>query len=379
MSRVSDGLRLSELSLPGTHDTMAYTTPIPWARNQDLDLQEQMEAGVRFLDVRVKYENNDLVCYHGIVNLNMKLGNVMDTIKRFLDLNPSETIIFRYSDENYSSDAEYKSKFCEKFNEIVENYNLWHKESSTTDMGSQYPRLGEMRGKIVIFNWDRITEGCFGFTFQWKDLDNYDGQGADPLTGKPYANILEWGLFPILPYNADKTKETYNITKTNDKTKYFKHTTENSITADSNQTRIFPITIFAYLPSSDYKKELRDFISSADDSNDLFITWTSAFDWKCYPAKFAKLVNQDIYDFLRQSPNRATGIIVFDFITNWNSDIPELIYQRNFKGKRYNRGTSARGGQLIFCFLFLLHGCFFSRVHLRPVSEGRRKHGEHSQ
>jgi hypothetical protein len=72
MSWVPDDVLLSELSLPGTHDTSAYTifaALVPWTQTQTMDFRNQLLAGIRVMDIRVSHQNDSLWLYHGIVSL----------------------------------------------------------------------------------------------------------------------------------------------------------------------------------------------------------------------------------------------------------------------------------------------------------------------
>jgi 1-phosphatidylinositol phosphodiesterase len=54
MSRLPDTTRLSELTLPGTHDTGAYRTPANVAAvTQTMTLRTQLDSGIRAWDIRL--------------------------------------------------------------------------------------------------------------------------------------------------------------------------------------------------------------------------------------------------------------------------------------------------------------------------------------
>ena len=61
MSAVNDSLKLSAISIPGTHDSGArYDPPLlsGTAKCQDLTIREQLNAGTRFLDIRCRHIDN---------------------------------------------------------------------------------------------------------------------------------------------------------------------------------------------------------------------------------------------------------------------------------------------------------------------------------
>jgi 1-phosphatidylinositol phosphodiesterase len=67
MGRLSDSTRLSELSLPGTHDSGASVFGGDIAFTQSMSLATQLDSGIRVWDIRLaKNGAGRLVIYHGI-------------------------------------------------------------------------------------------------------------------------------------------------------------------------------------------------------------------------------------------------------------------------------------------------------------------------
>ncbi|WP_233498140.1 phosphatidylinositol-specific phospholipase C domain-containing protein, partial [Listeria innocua] len=83
MSALPDTTNLASLSIPGTHDTMSYNGDMTWtltkplARTQKMSLYQQLEAGIRYIDIRAK---DNLKIYHGPIYLNASLSGVLETI-----------------------------------------------------------------------------------------------------------------------------------------------------------------------------------------------------------------------------------------------------------------------------------------------------------
>lgn len=91
---------LTQLNIPGTHDTGTYGgNGEEGTRCQSLTLAQQLDAGVRFLDLRLVYNPNenadDLGIFHGDYFQNVWLRkDVMPVVNRFLADNPTECVIF---------------------------------------------------------------------------------------------------------------------------------------------------------------------------------------------------------------------------------------------------------------------------------------------
>ena len=100
MSFLKDETKISALSIPGTHDSGA-TSGGSLGQCQSDDIKTQLEAGVRFLDIRVKAVNGVLKVYHGIVSMNLSFEeDIMDICKTFLAENPGETILMSIKNED---------------------------------------------------------------------------------------------------------------------------------------------------------------------------------------------------------------------------------------------------------------------------------------
>lgn len=123
MSHVSGEKSLTELSIPGTHDSCSRVGWIGnYAKCQDINLTQQLEDGIRFLDIRCRDHNNELSIYHGQVDQNMNFSNVIDQCSEFLAKSPNECILMCVKEE-YSSEGE---KFAEIFQKYVDKSpNLW--------------------------------------------------------------------------------------------------------------------------------------------------------------------------------------------------------------------------------------------------------------
>lgn len=166
MSRVSDDLALSQLSLPGTHDTCALYDGLSlgFAKCQTWRPEDQLKSGIRFIDIRCRHVGDQFLIYHGIIDQKMTFQTLRDICRDFLKQHPTECIVMSVKEE---STAKGNSRsFAETFFASVKNDgDLWHIKSSV-------PKLRSVRGRIVLV--DRV--GTLG-GIQWADLaiqDHYN-------------------------------------------------------------------------------------------------------------------------------------------------------------------------------------------------------------
>lgn len=145
MSQIDGSAYISEISIPGTHDSCALYEPIsPSAKCQEYTIKDQLEMGVRFIDVRAWVIGGETQISHGVVLQSQTLNEIVGTCKEFLEENPTETIIFSLKKENsalFSKDE--VADIIEKI--VAEDKDGWYVEN-------KIPTLDEVRGKIVLFN-----------------------------------------------------------------------------------------------------------------------------------------------------------------------------------------------------------------------------------
>ncbi|QJE98715.1 phosphatidylinositol-specific phospholipase C domain-containing protein [Luteolibacter luteus] len=144
MTPLDGNLPLSQFSIPGTHDSGALVEPISGtAKCQNLSIGDQLNAGVRFLDIRCRHINDAFAIHHGQVYQNMNFNDVLNATIGFLNSNPGETVIMSVKEE-YTPSGNTRS-----FEATFDTYTAAN--PSKWLLGSSIPTLTQARGKIVLF------------------------------------------------------------------------------------------------------------------------------------------------------------------------------------------------------------------------------------
>lgn len=144
MTPLAGTLPLSQLSIPGTHDSGARFEPLSGtAKCQNLTIREQLDAGVRFLDIRCRHVNDAFAIHHGQVYQNINFSKVLDATYGFLAANPGETVIMSVKEE-YKASGNTRSFEATFDSHVALNPSKWR-------LASAIPTLDEARGKIVLF------------------------------------------------------------------------------------------------------------------------------------------------------------------------------------------------------------------------------------
>lgn len=143
MGSINGSYLLSEISIPGTHDSGALYEPFPGtAKCQDLTIGEQLDIGVRFLDIRCRHYQDAFLIHHGVIYQNLSFDEVLEDTIDFLKSNPTECIIMCIKEEFDAYDN--TRSFEETFNSyVMKNPDMWYFTTSV-------PTLNEARGKIVL-------------------------------------------------------------------------------------------------------------------------------------------------------------------------------------------------------------------------------------
>ena len=143
MRELSDSVYLSQLSIPGTHNSGALYEPISGtAKCQSLTIGQQLAAGVRFLDIRCRHINNAFTIHHGMVFQNINFDDVLNTVFSFLDANPSECVIMSVKEEHTPENN--SRSFEATFDSYVQqNPDRWF-------LAEYIAPLQQVRGKIVL-------------------------------------------------------------------------------------------------------------------------------------------------------------------------------------------------------------------------------------
>jgi 1-phosphatidylinositol phosphodiesterase len=295
MSALPDTEKLSQMSIPGTHDSMTYTwiakiTPLVSA--QDLPLMDQLNDGIRFLDIRLGELavpfvgvglTSDLECVHTLP-LFMTFSQVLTTCKDFLDTHPRETIIMavQNSAELILPNPVPYTMPDAPFAQIAND--LMAASGAKFYTGDKIPELKDARGKIVIlrrYNTGGVTPVPQGIpaTDNWSrkvnpnlDVQDYSKPNRD-LPNEHLGRIeLKWKV--ILDNLTRARKESFR-------------------------------------------------------GNTWFINFTSASEGRHGPRAFADEENPKLADYLRtvQAP---VGTIMMDFPA---PDLIDEIIRHNFEEK----------------------------------------------
>ena len=175
--------KITGLLLPGTHDTMTAPCPQRYYHTQTLTLEEQLETGVRFLDIRLRRE---MVAAHREWISTISANDIFDTCGEFLEKHPGEFILMRVQNANEQKDdyPEYGMALQEKIAKYGNLFYHWEEGASG------WMTLEEAAGRVVALEcappeYGFSTIGDDKWAENWHDNpavsleDLWDGPGVD--------------------------------------------------------------------------------------------------------------------------------------------------------------------------------------------------------
>ena len=312
MRELADATVLSTLSIPGTHNSPTHHKALPSVRCQAVQPREQLENGVRFLDVRVQpdsatdVENDQLFLVHSVFPISFTgskyFSDLVTEIEDFLDSNPSETVIMSVKREGTGSATdEHLSKILRKHYTSRGN-NRWYTLP-------EIPRLGEVRGKIVLLRRFLIDQSI--------KVEENGGNGWG-LEAENWADNTPHDLHGIVC-----VQDFYKVLESTNIYRKINYVTDH---LSCSAAAITP------LPGGNAEDAL--------PSPPLYLNFLSASNfWSvhCWPERIAMKLNPAIVEYIctshsdaKEAGDGSTGILVCDFVgKDGNWDIVECIIGMN--------------------------------------------------
>ena len=167
MKELPDTTLVRNIDLPGSHDTMAlYSVADLAGECQTLSLSDQLNLGVRFLDIRLKEDHNALKAVHGFIDQKVSFKSINKTVTSFLEKHPSEFIIMSIKEEAdpSSSDISFEQALI---NEIGDNTVFLKNLRIVPSF------LNDVRGKVVLLS--RYKDSTIGIPAYegWEDSKSF--------------------------------------------------------------------------------------------------------------------------------------------------------------------------------------------------------------
>jgi 1-phosphatidylinositol phosphodiesterase len=271
MANIPETTSLFRMTIPGTHDTCSLYGGDA-VETQTRTLNEQLESGIRFIDIRCRHIDDVFTIHHGLVYQKINFGNgVLKVCLDFLRDHPKETIVMSVKPEYQPSNN--TMTFEQTFMWYLQQYECidkwWLKDTM--------PALGEVRGKIVLFRRFELDPGSPSLGLQ------------------------------ALPFQDNKT---FSI--------------DGPVFMEMQDQWKVP-TLFA---RSDKWSAINALLQDAKGGNDttFFVNFCSGTSSGCYPYSCANYVNPQLVQYFTNTISGRFGCVLMDFEY---SDLTRLIAETN--------------------------------------------------
>ncbi|KAF8267822.1 PLC-like phosphodiesterase [Lactarius quietus] len=206
LSDLSDTTPLYSLCLPG--NMAFYGWPISQCQSVTTPLLEQLNCGIRLLDIRLAKKSGRLFSYHGQYPQRTPFHSILADLYTFLTSPNSarETVIVSIKQEDYDSHSP------ENFSALVRD----EIEASPGGMGmwfleNRIPALGEVRGKAIMFSrfgvdgaaWEDGLEGMGIHPTNWPDSEK---EGFSWTCKDVLVRTQDWYQIPSFLSIPEKTE-----------------------------------------------------------------------------------------------------------------------------------------------------------------------------
>ncbi|MFJ9945933.1 phosphatidylinositol-specific phospholipase C [Streptomyces erythrochromogenes] len=142
MAGLGDSTALQRMTIPGTHDSGATKGGL-YVACQNTSIAQQLDSGIRFLDVRCRVTGGSFAIHHAAFFQDLMFGDVLVACANFLAAHPGETVLMRVKQE-YSGESD--ATFRAVFDDYLNNRG-WR---SLFRIADTLPTLGQARGKVVL-------------------------------------------------------------------------------------------------------------------------------------------------------------------------------------------------------------------------------------
>ena len=282
MQDIEDNRLVCKMSIPGTHDTGAYTGN-GWVKTQDKNIEQQLNSGIRFFDIRLVHQNGVLKLCHGSHIFDTTfIGDVLKTTTEFLKEHPSETVIMTIK-RDHDLDNDGATKYRIALTKALEGDRAlipYMVKSFRADF-----TLGDLRGKMLIISRDGWMMTPSGQVTSWPDNTSFTSSIASTNGSSTTIHV-----------------EDHYKSRASDKVSYV---------------------------AQNVRKAKAAFSSS---QNDWFITFTSSTgSWGIgIPANTTNQIDRDVNNILRGNDNfRTSGILVFNFAGWWDDMLTNSVIRLN--------------------------------------------------
>lgn len=143
MSFLDDNVLMSAITIPGTHDSAAYTRSWPFVATQKMSVIQQLDSGIRYFDFRCALRNDAVEMVHGVTYLGLTLEEMLNAIYKWIEKHSSEALVIQIKKDRKRKESEVD--FANAISQVLSKRSERWRTANTT------PTIGALRGRIQLF------------------------------------------------------------------------------------------------------------------------------------------------------------------------------------------------------------------------------------
>ena len=183
-SDVRGKLMLTEMTLPGTHDSGTYepvsVIGMPWIQTQNLSLLDQLNRGIRVLDLRIGQNSpGDYIISHDKWHTKYSLSQALQEVKDFISATDKEIVILDFHRFNQIGDQSFDyDQLKRKVKSSLNGYYLPVSQGQGKTLSKKRKTSGQQR---IVVAWDSQT---IDISYMWPRVNQHwysDANSKDKL------------------------------------------------------------------------------------------------------------------------------------------------------------------------------------------------------
>jgi hypothetical protein len=187
------GRKLGQLTLPASHDSAMYLSGFPQSlgRTQSLSIYQQLTAGIRWFDLRPRFEDGTFFIHHDSI-AGPSLSTVLGDVRKFMAENHRELVLLKLSHFEGIDAVSYPMMV----QQIRRQLSPWLYEQLPAGRRLADVTLGDFvrdRGRVLI-----LCEGRLPLANRqpgiwcYRDWENRDPQNGDLCVYDQYSNTMSF-------------------------------------------------------------------------------------------------------------------------------------------------------------------------------------------
>lgn len=323
MRDIPDQARLLSLSIPGTHNSCSVGGILGFTKTQDLDLSDQLKAGIRFLDIRLSHYQDNLFVHHDVVHMGKCYADVLAACSGFLEKYPSETILMSIKDEGR----------CDSIlGRFAPSRRLG---KSRGDPMNWVVRSGSFEDAFKARTWEYVADPALFYNLP-SPLAR-DGSLKTNLTAGTTLGEVRGKIILLRRFQADEDTG-FNLTYWPENMR-FRSMTKPVYAVEDHWWDPGESNKYNFMVA--HMEEAR-----RREPKDLYITFSSAVN--LHARSYAKTINPRLDEYLAESPRGRVGIVAMDYFQDPPRLVSNVIKRNPMSGVAVGRGSgySRHGGSV---------------------------------